>query len=98
MALALIDFVITLVLVHFRVTGSATDWHHLHLGHGYDAEKTGWYVVDPSAGVYSVFPDFSQGLQLGGLAYGLSLEFQLGGQPPHSVHCHCLCLFVCGSL
>lgn len=31
------------------------------------AQAIGWYVPDPDAGFYSVFPDFSQGLQLGGI-------------------------------
>jgi xanthine/uracil/vitamin C permease (AzgA family) len=68
MALALIGFVIILILVHFRVTGAVLIGILCTWGLGMAAQAIGWYAVDPAAGVYSVFPDFSQGLQLGGLA------------------------------
>ncbi len=67
-ALALIGFIIILVLNHYNVKGSVligilATWILAMI-----AEATGWYVVDVEAGVYSVFPDFSAGLQLGGIA------------------------------
>lgn len=66
-ALALIGFIITLVLVHYNVKGSVLIGIIVTWVMGMIAEKTGWYVVNPDAGVYSVFPDFSQGLQLSGI-------------------------------
>ncbi len=76
-ALALIGFVIILILVHFQVKGSVligilATWVLAMI-----AEKTGWYVVDVEAGVYSVFPNFSAGLQLGGIA-NTAFKFNFG--------------------
>ncbi len=66
-ALAVIGFVLILVLVHFKVKGAVLIGIIVTWVLGMFAEKVGWYVVDPEAGAYSVFPDFSQGLQLSGI-------------------------------
>ncbi len=76
-ALALIGFVIILILVHFHVKGAVligilATWVLAMI-----AEKTGWYAVDVEAGVYSVFPDFSAGLQLGGIK-NTAFKFNFG--------------------
>ncbi len=67
-ALALIGFIIILVLNHYNVKGSVLIGILATWILAMAAEATGWYVVDVEAGVYSVFPDFSAGLQLGGIA------------------------------
>ncbi len=66
--LALIGFLIIIVLVHYNVKGSVLIGILATWVLGMVAEKIGWYVPDAAAGVASVFPDFSGGLQLGGLA------------------------------
>ena len=66
-ALALIGFVIILILVHYNVKGAVLIGILATWVLGMIAQGIGWYVVDPKAGVYSVFPDFSSGLQLGGI-------------------------------
>ena len=65
--LCLIGFIIILVLVHYNVRGAVLIGILLTWVLGMIAEATGWYVVNPEAGVYSVFPNFSAGLQLSGL-------------------------------
>ncbi|MDD6255224.1 MAG: NCS2 family permease [Eubacteriales bacterium] len=67
-ALAIIGFLIILILEHYNVRGSVLIGIVATWVLGMIAQKIGWYVVDVNAGVYSVFPDFSQGLQLGGLS------------------------------
>lgn len=66
-ALALIGFIIILILVHYNVPGSVLIGIVSTWILGMIAEKIGWYVPDPKNGIYSVFPDFSQGLQLSGI-------------------------------
>lgn len=66
-ALAVTGFVLILVLVHFKVKGAVLIGIIVTWVLGMFSEKVGWYVVDPEAGAYSVFPDFSQGLQLSGI-------------------------------
>lgn len=83
-ALALIGFIIILVLVHYNVTGSVLIGIIATWILGMIAEKIGWYVPNPEAGVYSVFPDFSQGLQLGGIA-NTAFHFNFGWAAAHIV-------------
>lgn len=57
--LAIVGLIIVAVLHHFNVQGYIligilTTWVL-----GMIAQVTGWYVVDPAAGAYSLFPDFS---------------------------------------
>ena len=51
---------------------------------GMIAEKAGWYVPDPANGIYSVFPDFSQGLQLGGITK-TAFQFDFGWVGSHLI-------------
>ena len=51
---------------------------------GMIAQAAGWYVPNPEAGVYSVFPDFSAGLQLGGLA-NTAFKFNFGWAASHLI-------------
>lgn len=83
-ALALIGFLIILVLVHYNVTGSVLIGIFATWILGMIAEKTGWYVPNPDAGIYSVFPDFSQGLQLGGIA-NTAFHFNFGWAASHLI-------------
>lgn len=66
-ALALIGFLIILALVHHKVPGAVLIGILATWVLGMIAQSIGWYVPDPDNGVYSVFPDFSQGLQLSGI-------------------------------
>lgn len=66
-ALALIGFIILLVLVHYNVPGAVLIGILATWVLGMIAQATGWYVPNAKAGIASVFPDFSQGLQLGGI-------------------------------
>ena len=68
MTLALIGFIVIVVLAHYKVKGAVLIGIIATWILGMIAEATGWYAVDVEAGVYSVFPSFSQGLQLSGIA------------------------------
>ena len=57
--LAIVGLIIVAVLYHFNVTGYILIGILVTWVLGMIAEATGWYVVDPEAGVYSLFPDFS---------------------------------------
>lgn len=57
--LAVIGLIIVAVLYHFNVKGYILIGILATWILGMIAEATGWYVVDPEAGVYSLFPDFS---------------------------------------
>ena len=65
--LALIGFIIIVVLSHYNIKGSVLIGILATWILGMIAEATGWYQVDVDAGVYSVFPSFAGGLNLGGL-------------------------------
>ncbi|MDO4615807.1 MAG: NCS2 family permease [Lachnospiraceae bacterium] len=76
-ALALIGFVIILILVHYQVKGAIlvgilATWVLAMI-----AESIGWYVVDVENGVYSVFPNFSAGLQLSSIS-NTAFKFNFG--------------------
>ena len=80
-ALALIGFLIIVILAHYRVKGAVLIGILVTWVLGMLAQLTGWYAVDVEAGVYSVFPDFSQGLRLGGIANtAFKLDFAWAGQ------------------
>ena len=59
---------IILILVHYHVKGAVLIGILATWFLGMLAQLGGWYVVDVENGVYSLFPDFSHGLQLGGIA------------------------------
>ncbi len=82
--LALIGFLIILALVHYNVKGSVLIGILATWVLGMIAQATGWYVPNPEAGVYSVFPDFSAGLQLGGLA-NTAFKFNFGWVASHLI-------------
>ena len=65
--LALIGFIVIVILSALNVKGSILIGIIFTWICGMIAEKTGWYVVNPDAGIYSVFPDFSSGLHLDGI-------------------------------
>lgn len=58
-ALCLVGVVVIAVMNHFNVKGSILWGILITWGLGIIAELTGWYVVDPKAGVYSLIPSFS---------------------------------------
>lgn len=58
-ALCLVGVVVIAVMNHFNVKGSILWGILITWGLGIIAELTGWYVVDPEAGVYSLIPSFS---------------------------------------
>ena len=58
-ALCLVGIVVIAVMNHFNVKGSILWGILITWGLGIIAELTGWYVVDPEAGVYSLIPSFS---------------------------------------
>lgn len=58
-ALCLVGVVVIAVMNHFNVKGSILWGILITWGLGIVAELTGWYVVDPEAGVYSLIPSFS---------------------------------------
>lgn len=82
--LALIGFLIILALVHYNVKGSVLIGILATWVLGMIAQATGWYVPNPDAGVYSVFPNFSAGLQLGGLA-NTAFKFNFGWVASHLI-------------
>lgn len=61
-ALAFVGLILIGILWHFRVKGAILLGILATWVLGMIAEVTGWYHVDPAAGVYSLFPDFSAGI------------------------------------
>ncbi len=82
--LAIIGFFIILILAHYNVTGAVLIGILATWVLGIIAEAAGWYVVDVEAGVYSVLPDFSAGLQLGGIA-NTAFKFNFGWAASHII-------------
>ena len=67
MVLALIGLILIVVLAHYRVKGAVLIGILATWVLGMVAEKIGWYVVDPDAGVFSVFPASIMSLDFSGL-------------------------------
>lgn len=67
-ALALIGFLIIVALSHYKIKGAVLIGIIATWVLGMGAQVIGWYQVDPEAGVYSLFPSFANGLNLGGLS------------------------------
>lgn len=63
-ALALTGIVITVILYHYKVTGYILWAILLTWGMGMLAQAGGWYHVDVEAKAFSLFPDFTQGVQI----------------------------------
>ena len=89
-ALALIGFLIILILEHYHVKGSVLIGIIITWIFGMFAELGGWYVVDVENGIYSVFPDFSSGLQLGGIA-NTAFKFDFAWVGQHFVQFVAIC-------
>ena len=68
MALCLIGFIIIAALSYFRVKGAVLIGIIITWILGMLAEKIGWYVPDPAAEVYSVFPAQIVSFDLSGLS------------------------------
>lgn len=83
-ALALIGFILIIVLTHYGIKGAVLIGILATWLLGICAEMTGWYKVDIDAGVYSLIPDFSQGLQLSGIA-NTAFKFNFGWVASHLV-------------
>ena len=66
--LAIIGFLIIVILNQFNVKAAVLIGIIATWVLGMIAELAGWYQVDPDAGVFSLFPSFAGGLQLGGLS------------------------------
>ncbi|MGN1115653.1 MAG: NCS2 family permease [Candidatus Ornithomonoglobus sp.] len=61
--LAMVGLIIIAIFHHFKVPGSIL-WGILATWIlGMIAQAVGWYQVDPANGVYSLFPDFSNGIK-----------------------------------
>ncbi|SEL07380.1 putative MFS transporter, AGZA family, xanthine/uracil permease [Butyrivibrio sp. ob235] len=76
--LCLIGIIIIIVLEHFHVTGSVLIGIIATWVLGMVAQATGWYTAT------NVFPDFSAGLQLGGIA-DTAFKFNFGWAAAHFV-------------
>lgn len=85
MTLCLIGLVIIVALAHFKVKGAVLIGILATWVLGMIAEKIGWYVVDPEAGVYSVFPATIVSLNFSGLA-NTAFKFNFGWAATHLVH------------
>lgn len=59
LVLSLVGLIVVAVLYHFNIKGYILIGILATWGLGMIAETTGWYVVDPEAGVFSLFPSFS---------------------------------------
>ncbi len=77
-ALCLVGLIIIIVLQHFKVTGSVLIGIIATWILGMIAQATGWYTAG------NVFPDFSQGLQLGAIA-NTAFKFNFGWAASHFV-------------
>ena len=66
--LAIVGLLLIVILSHYRVKGAVLIGIVVTWLLGMAAEAIGWYQVDVEAEVFSVFPDFSNGLALDGLA------------------------------
>lgn len=62
--LALIGLMVIAILHHFKVPGSILWGILVTWILGMIAQKAGWYQIDVDAGAYSLFPDFSNGLNI----------------------------------
>ena len=84
MVLCLIGLIIIVVLSHYHVKGSVLIGILATWVMGMVAEKIGWYVVDPDAGVFSVFPATLMSMDFSGLA-NTAFKFNFGWAASHIV-------------
>lgn len=67
--LALVGLIVCALMYHYKVPGYILWAILVTWGLGMVAQTAGWYVVDPEAGVYSLFPDFSKGISIAAPAF-----------------------------
>lgn len=82
--LCLVGLIIIVALSHYHVKGSVLYGILITWILGMIAEKIGWYVVDPDAGIYSVFPSRLMSLNFSGLA-NTAFKFNFGWAATHIV-------------
>ena len=82
--LALVGFLIIIILASHNVKGSVLIGIIATWVLGMIAQAAGWYQVDPDAGVYSLFPSFAGGLQIGGLSE-TAFKFNFGWVGKHII-------------
>lgn len=75
--LCIVGVIIIAVLSHYNIRGAVLIGILATWVLGMIAQGTGWLVVDAAAGVSSVFPDFSAGLNLGGIK-NTAFKFNFG--------------------
>ena len=80
--LAIVGFLLIVILSHYRVKGAILIGIIVTWVLGMVAELAGWYVVDPAAGLNSVFPEFTNGLHITGLA-NTAFKFNFGWALEH---------------
>ena len=80
--LFMVGLLLTAVLYHYKVPGYILWGILVTWVLGMIAQLAGWYVVDPEAGVYSLFPDFSNGL---GITAPYFMDFDFGYAASHIV-------------
>lgn len=68
MVLCILGLIIIVVLAHFQIKGAVLIGILATWIFGMIAEKIGWYVVDPPANIFSVFPPSIISLNFSGLA------------------------------
>ena len=73
--LALVGILIVAVLYHFNVSGYMLIGILATWVLGMIAQLTGWYVVNPDAGVFSLFPDFSHNSFIPAKPYLFEFDF-----------------------
>lgn len=82
--LCLVGLLLIAVLSHYHVKGSVLIGILATWVLGMLAQVGGWYVVNPDAGTFSLFPDFSGGLHLDGLA-NTAFKFNFGWVGSHLI-------------
>ena len=73
--LAILGFIVTAALYHFKVRGYILYGILLTWGLGMICQALGIYVVDPEAGMYSLYPSFSSGALKPSAPYFLDFDF-----------------------
>ena len=75
--LCIVGVLIIAILSHYNIRGAVLIGILATWVLGMIAQGTGWLVVDAAAGVSSVFPDFTSGLNLGGIK-NTAFKFNFG--------------------
>lgn len=82
--LAILGTLLVAILYRFHIKGYILIGILATWVMGMIAEATGWYVSDPEAGVYSLFPSMSAGLTLPSAPHFLAFDF--GWAADHIIH------------